>query len=293
MKTFFYWFLAVVITLTAAIYQRRTGPTYPKRAEVTVNDVKYDIKLVRSLGLDEPPTVRLSIDDENASALIHYKKYKVDEPFTASEFKYKVVPLESFLMNKVFGMYEMKGFFAEVPQQPAAGKIEYYIEITDNKGATTLFRDNPLVIRFKGGVPAAVLTPHILFMFFAMLLSTLAGLMAIGGHSAHKKYGIMAFVLLVAGGMILGPVVQKYAFGEFWTGVPFGWDLTDNKTLVAVLFWLLALVMNYKKPRPIYTIIAAIALLMVYSIPHSMFGSELDYESGEIIQGMIINFQLF
>jgi hypothetical protein len=40
--------------------------------------------------------------------------------------------------------------------------------------------------------------------------------------------------------MILGPVVQYYAFGEFWTGVPFGWDLTDNKTLVAVIFWALA-----------------------------------------------------
>ncbi len=293
MKTFLYWFLAVIITLTAAIYQRRTGPTYPKRVEVTVNEVKYDIKLVRSLGLDEPPTVRLAIDDQNASARIHYKRFKIEEPFTTSDFTYKVEPVESFIMNKIFGMYEMKGFFAEVPQQPAAGKLEYYIEVTDNSGTTTIFKENPVVIRFKGGVPASVLAPHILFMFFAMLLSTLAGLMAVGGNSAQKKYGLWAFVLLFVGGMVLGPVVQYYAFGEFWTGVPFGWDLTDNKTLISVLFWLLAVVMNYKKPRPVYTVIAAVALLLVYSIPHSMFGSELDYQSGEIIQGMIINFKLF
>jgi len=31
--------------------------------------------------------------------------------------------------------------------------------------------------------------------------------------------------------------VQHYAFGQLWTGVPFGWDLTDNKTLLAALAW--------------------------------------------------------
>ena len=40
-------------------------------------------------------------------------------------------------------------------------------------------------------------------------------------------------LLLAVGGFILGPLVQNYAFGELWTGVPFGWDLTDNKTLIA------------------------------------------------------------
>ena len=293
MKTFLYWFLAVFITLTAAVYQRRTGPTYPKRLDVTVNNVKYDIKLTRSLGLDEPPTLRLAIDDQNASARIYYRKFRIDEPYTSADFIYKVEPVESFIMNKIFGMYEMKGFFAEIPQQPAAGKLEYYIEITDDNGTTVLFKDNPVVIRFKGGVPPAILTPHILFMFFAMLLSTLAGLMAIGGRSEQRKYGIWALILLFAGGMVLGPVVQYYAFGELWTGVPFGWDLTDNKTLLSVLFWILAVAMNYRQPRPLYTIIAAVMLLLVYSIPHSMFGSELDYESGKIIQGIIINYNFF
>ncbi len=51
--------------------------------------------------------------------------------------------------------------------------------------------------------------------------------------------------------MILGPIVQKYAFGELWTGIPFGWDLTDNKTLIAFLFWILAVIMNRKKERPL------------------------------------------
>ena len=76
----------------------------------------------------------------------------------------------------------------------------------------------------------------------------------------------------------------------YWTGIPFGWDLTDNKTLIAFIFWILAVVMNRKKERPLYTALAAFVLLLVYSIPHSLFGSELDYTSGQVTQGIILNF---
>jgi hypothetical protein len=126
-------------------------------------------------------------------------------------------------------------------------------------------------------------------MFVAMMFSTLAGLLAIGKNPLFRKYTTWTLILFSAGGLVLGPVVQLYAFGDLWTGIPFGWDLTDNKTLIAFIFWLLAFVMNRKKERPLYTAIAALVLLMVYSIPHSMFGSELNYQSGEVTQGIIMN----
>jgi hypothetical protein len=50
--------------------------------------------------------------------------------------------------------------------------------------------------------------------------------------------------------MILGPVVQKFAFGEYWTGFPFGTDLTDNKTLIAFIGWIIALVAVFKSEKP-------------------------------------------
>jgi hypothetical protein len=103
-------------------------------------------------------------------------------------------------------------------------------------------------------------------------------------------YTKITFVCLFIGGMILGPVVQKFAFGEYWTGVPFGFDLTDNKTLIGVLFWGLALAGNFKKPRYYLVILAALVLLAVYSIPHSAMGSELNYETGKVVTGYI---QLF
>lgn len=289
MKKALLWTVAVIITLSAAIFQRQTGPTYPKRTDITVNGEAYPVKLVRSLGLDERPSVRMAIYDESVTAKLYYKRFKTDDEYTAVNFTYRVIPIQSFIMNKVFGMDEMKGFFASVPQQPPAGKLQYYVEITDNSGTQVLFRDNPIVIRFKDAVPGWALTPHIIIMFIAMMLSTLAGLMAIAGFESQRIYGIVTLIMLFTGGMILGPIVQYYAFGEFWTGVPFGWDLTDNKTLVAVIFWILAVAMNWRRKRPVYTIAAAVVLLLIYSIPHSMFGSELDFSTGEIKQGMILN----
>jgi hypothetical protein len=290
MKKFILWSLAIIITIGAAIYQRHTGPTYPKELSVTLNDNPYKLKLVRSLSLDEKPEVFLEITDTAVKAKLYYKRIKSDEEYKVSEFSYRVSPVNSFLMNKVFKIYEEKGLFADVPQQPAAGKIQYYFEVTDSRGTQTYFKDEPVVIRFKGGVPSSILIPHILFMFLAMLFSTLAGLMAVVKYPLFRKYGIWTLVLFIAGGMVLGPVVQYYAFGDLWTGVPLGWDLTDNKTLIALVFWIMAVVMNIKKERPFYTALAAIVLLLVYSIPHSLFGSELDYTSGQVTQGIILYF---
>jgi len=292
MKKTVLWFLAIIITLGTAYYQRKTGPTYPKSVSINVNDTSYEVKLVRSLGLDERPEVKLKIDDASIKGRLYYKRYRSEGPYEVKDFEYKVYPVDSYLMNKVFKITEEKGFFAEIPQQPAAGKLQYYVQITDSNGSSHLHKDSPVIIRFKGAVPSYILTPHILLMFLAMLFSTLAGLMSIVRHPLYIKYSIWTLIMLTLGGMILGPIVQKYAFGELWTGVPLGWDLTDNKTLIAWIFWIIAVVLNRGRQRPVYTALAAVVLLLVYSIPHSMFGSELDYASGQVIQGLLLIFPL-
>lgn len=290
MKKTVLWTLTIIITLSAAYYQRKTGPTYSKKITVNVNDSVYKLKLVRSIAIDDRSEVKLKIKDPSIKARLFFKRLGIVEEYQVSEFEYKEYPVESFLMNKVFKVTEEKGLFAPLPQQPAAGKLQYYIEISDSKGTRELFKEAPIVVRFKGGVPRFVLVPHVLIMFAAMLFSTLAGLLALVRLPLYKKYALWTLILLTAGGMILGPVVQYYAFGDLWTGVPFGWDLTDNKTLISFLFWVLAVYMNRKRDNPIYTIIAAFILLLIYSIPHSLFGSQLDYASGQVIQGMSLNF---
>ncbi|MCK4406396.1 MAG: hypothetical protein KAV44_01845, partial [Bacteroidales bacterium] len=85
-------------------------------------------------------------------------------------------------------------------------------------------------------------------------------------------------ICLFIGGLILGPIVQKFAFDAFWTGWPWGHDLTDNKTIVAFIFWLIALIRLIKnKEKSGWALVASIVLLVIYLIPHSVLGSEIDY----------------
>ena len=176
---------------------------------------------------------------------------------------------------------------AHLPNQPMAGKLMYYISFYTEKGIVNLEKKIPVVIRFKGEVPNYILIPHIFFMFFSMLLANVAGLFAIANLPKYKLYTYLTFGFLLIGGMILGPIVQKFAFDEYWAGIPFAWDLTDNKTLFAFVFWIIAVIGNLKKDRRYLTIIASIAVLIIFSIPHSMYGSELNRATGEVTQGFI------
>jgi hypothetical protein len=119
-----------------------------------------------------------------------------------------------------------------------------------------------------------------------MFLSNWTGLEAIYKSDIKYRLTLWTTAFLFIGGMILGPIVQKYAFGAFWTGVPFGFDLTDNKTLVAMIAWAFAVWRSYKQ-RSIrsWIIIAALVLFVIYLIPHSMMGSELDYKTMEVQTG--------
>jgi len=134
-------------------------------------------------------------------------------------------------------------------------------------------------------VPLSVLIPHILFMFSAMLVSTRAGLQAIVTSKSLKRCALWSIALVFVGGLIFGPIVQKFAFGEYWTGVPFGIDLTDNKTLIAFVGWLIAAIAVFKSRSPrAFVVGASILMLAIFLVPHSVLGSELDYAEMESVK---------
>ena len=269
-KTKLYWLLAVIITLAAAYYQRKTGPTYSKEINITLDGKHYEIELPRTHGGDEACPVILEIADNNVQGELIYKKYPTDDKWQTITFS-----REEDLLS------------ANLPHQPPAGKLEYFLKLSTRNEELDLFKNAPVIIRFKGAVPGSILYPHVLFIFAAMLLSNFTCIIAFVKHPKQRIYGRITLIMLLLGGMILGPLVQFHAFGEYWTGIPFGWDLTDNKTLIAFLFWVLAVAGNRKREKPSLTILAAAIMLIIFSIPHSMFGSELNPETGEVITGMV------
>ena len=158
----------------------------------------------------------------------------------------------------------------------------YFIRLRSDAEVALVPAREPVVIRFKGDVPAAILIVHIVAMFGAMLCSTRAGLEAFSEDARPRQLVICTLALLAAGGLILGPVVQKYAFDAYWTGLPWGSDLTDNKTLIAFIAWIIAFVgLRSQRRRRFWIFFASLVTLLVFLIPHSIFGSELDYSQSD------------
>lgn len=256
------WILAIFITLSSVVYQRKTGPTYPVEGSTTILGTDIEYYFPRSQNTGEQATITLDTGDSSLTAVLKWKRFK-------SHDEWQYLPFTQ----------AADGLHASLPSQPPAGKIIYFVEISDIASATPMpLLEEATIIRFKGAVPAAVLIPHILFMFAAMLLATRSGLAAYAESDSVSRYVLTTGIFLLLGGLILGPMVQKHAFDAYWTGWPWGTDLTDNKTAVAFLSWALAFWRIKKTGQAkAWVIAAALITLAVYLIPHSAFGSELDY----------------
>ncbi len=276
MKSFFLWLLAIVLMLASVVYQRATGPTYPVKGKLTTADQEFKYKLIRTQETTEAATISLpNTDSGRFSANLHFKRYQTKDSLSVSPF---TLNGEAFSTN--------------LPIQPSAGKMEYFITgDLDGKAfrIPEIGQDN-IVLRYKDPVPGGVLWPHVFLMFFAVLFGMRAGLSALFEPENMRKWSIVALIGMTIGGMVMGPIVQKYAFGEYWTGFPYGGDFTDNKMLIMWLAWALAMaVIGFKQKKKelisrVIVLVAAIVMTLVYLIPHSMGGSTLDYD--KIDQGI-------
>jgi len=265
------WVLAVIISLSAMFYQRMTGPTYPKKFEISYQNEDIRFSLPRSNNGrpgDYPVEIQLP---ESISANLVWRLFPTENPW------------DTLIM-------ERRGdtLSTSLPHQPPAGKIEYHLELIAGGEVIALNDDTNVVIRFRGDVPAWALLPHVLMMILTVIWSMATILFALANMPEYKKYTGITIIFLLIGGFILGPIVQKFSFGQLWTGWPFGDDLTDNKTLFALIAFLVAWFLRKKSYGRWLSIGAAVVMLAIYLIPHSMNGSELDVESGEVVTGSLL-----
>ncbi len=259
------WIAAFILALAIARYQRLSGPTYPVDGTVELGETGYEYSIKRTHGGISDHPVQLIISELDVTGSVIWKRYKLEEP------------LREIQMTKYGDTLK-----AYLPHQPPAGKLEYQVILKRGEELKKLPPEEPAVIRFKGAVPISVLIVHIALMFGALILAARTGFAAL----LRKKTSTLAWVTLVlmsVGGLVFGPIVQKYAFGAYWTGWPLGEDLTDNKTAVMALIWVITVwrlsgKKQYEKYRW-WVLAAVICTFLVYLIPHSMRGSELDYST--------------
>jgi hypothetical protein len=237
-----------------------TGPTYPVRGTVEIAGQTIKYRLIRTYDGSDDARVKVVAPDTSVRGEIKLRRFKSYDTWTIAQMQRSGDTLIGLL-----------------PHQAAAGKVMYQVTLLQGT-SRYLLNDHPAVLRYKGFVPGYVLIPHIFFIFLAMMFSTLTGLMIVFKMKHTYIFAWITLITLTLGGMILGPFVQKFSFDAYWTGWPYGYDLTDNKSLIAFIFWAIAvIVMTKKRENRLWPIIASIVLLVIFLIPHSVLGSEIDF----------------
>ncbi len=257
------WIIAFIFTLMIVFYQKITGPTYPVKGNNVLNGVKIKYKFLRSHTSFEKLPVKVYVPSKKIDGFLKFRKYKSNDKWT--ELK----------MDR-----EGDYLIAYTPGLQSAGKIEYSVKISSGENSLILNNGITIIARFKNSVPPGFLITHIILMILSFFFGIRTGLEALSKYGSYYKLVNITLFIVFLGGMIFGPIVQKYAFGDLWTGIPFGYDLTDNKTLFAFIFWLLAYLL--KKKSRWYVVSASALMILIYLIPHSVLGSEIDYKTGKM-----------
>lgn len=270
------WIAAILIAYGIFKLQKVTGPTNPYKGSYQYTQSDYHFELLRSAENLSDARVEIKAPEKSTGKL-YYQRYHSDEPWGAVNLQYS---------NGVL--------FGYIPKQPAAGKVEYYLVINLPNRLVRVPEAQNVVMRFKGHVPAWLLVPHIILMVLSILLvikSFLDTLCSLPSQTRNFTLGTYSMIL---GGLVFGPIVQKLAFGAYWTGWPFGGDWTDSKVgfMVAILLIANYLIWNKRTAKATRVIKAAIivatlAMLVIYVIPHSFRGSSLDYKSGIVKTGSV------
>ncbi|MDD3642461.1 MAG: hypothetical protein PHQ19_03250 [Candidatus Krumholzibacteria bacterium] len=181
---------------------------------------------------------------------------------------------------------------ASLPSLERGRRIEYGFRLVpagDESPArpvtTRLFR-----IKYKGEVSPTVLVLHILCMFasFFFIVESVLGAGAILARGEPKEFTVAMtrWVVLFSflGGWPLGWVLNWQRFGVMWEGFPFGYDVTDNKTQILFLFWLVVVLLSWRSffgrrqgrdPAPVRVyawavLVSAAVSLALFLVPHSL-----------------------
>ncbi len=267
--------IAVFLTLVVIIASRYFGPNRSYRVTTSGQGITLSHKAARSHIDEGPAVIRLEAEFEG-----------VKESDVRIELVGKVKGTESWERiphGAIDSESEGAGrvFLFEIPHKVPTTRYFYRFEAAmAGKSPLILAQKNgePMMVKFKTSVPVWLITVHVLAMFggfFFLIWSGLHALKPAAGKGDTKiaaRLGWWAWITLFIGGVPLGIPMNYYAFGTTWEAFPFGGDVTDNKTQVALIVWGIAAIgLSRGKGRKsaLLAVFAAIIVLAIFLIPHS------------------------
>jgi hypothetical protein len=138
-------------------------------------------------------------------------------------------------------------YFGYLPAQFRGTTLEYYIEAKAGDSIVARvpakIKAEAFVVPVKGTPNRYVLISHIVLIFIGLFFFIFSGYL---GYKALKDRRTLLYIPRVAflgtitffiASIPLGMVVAYQTFGKPWTGFPVGRDLTDNKALAILAYW--------------------------------------------------------
>ena len=264
---------AVVITLLVVYAARHFGPNRSYCVEGTVAGVRLFHKAPRSHVGPGPAVLRLEMKGEGKIPVQVLMKARIQG--TEAWKTHPPVREEKAPDGGRILLFE-------VPHQPLTTRVYYRFEAKAEGGETVVLErrpGEPMMVKFKNAVPAWVVVPHVLCMFGGFFFLIWSAFILVFRHredapGAPVRPAWLAWVIMFLGGVPFGIPMNWYAFGVYWEAFPFGKDVTDNKTQVALLVWgiatlILARSKGKSRPARALAVTAAVLVLAIYLIPHS------------------------
>lgn len=265
---------SLVLTLVLLVGARELSKREPTDVVAEGFGMKLSHRTLTEHFGPEQPLIRVRVEpDQGVGVAVCWKLHRSD----------KVESSPLFLVDA--NLYQ--GF---VPDFGKGARIQYWVRAMNAKGEVLRIPSSPVTMKFKGRVSKSVLVAHIAFMFaafFFMVMSLFGAIRILRGQEGKRstvKAARWVLILSFIGGWPLGFILNRQAFGTLWEGYPFGYDITDNKTQVMFVLWLVSLLLVWGSfigrseekdrlgARPFaYTIIASFLVsLVLFILPHSM-----------------------
>jgi hypothetical protein len=275
--------LAVFLTLLILVFTRKTTAVRSVHQMVQQNGIVIEHNTVPKQVGDEIPVIRAKVEGASVVRLV-YTIGKDGER-------------QSVEMSPEQG--EENVFRATIPVHPKGLKAWYHLEAArtgEGEGVAVTLPEKssdqvkPIRLKFEGEVPAYIVIPHVLAIFSAIFFAVLTLMSAIdvkkGRGTLNKSVKLcgVTVLLLLIGFLPLGWAMNHFAFGVLWEAFPFGRDVTDNKSQIMLLFWLVTLFMvkgtlwgkgerkNLVSDRGYSTLVVVsfVATVIILAIPHSL-----------------------
>lgn len=253
---FWIWVLTVLVALAGMMFQRLTAPSFPLAVEVEHEGAVLTCVMGRS-----------SVGAENQRLVVAGVHADWEGELLWRSFEKRGV----FRREPMRNLGEM--MVGELPLQTRGTRVEYRIELDADGEVVRLPSFGTVMTRFKGATPFWVAFGHVLLIFLGLLFAARAGLEALtlGGRArAHSLVALLSFSL---GGLLFGVLMKSSAYGRYWSGLPTGFDGTDNKTLVLLVAWSLPLILHLAGRRSRGLILlASLLTVLAFFLPHTVLG---------------------